>query len=115
MTIAATLGETPTSATNERAEMQNRLGGQLSQRRAGFPSVLQHDTVLRPNECGGPLVDLDGRAVAVNIARAGRVASYAVPASVAISIVEELKTGKFKPDHLANDALTTTPTAVAMP
>ena len=34
--------------------------------------VIQHDTVLRPVNCGGPVVDLDGRVVGVNIAHGGR-------------------------------------------
>jgi serine protease Do len=81
--IEATLGPTDEmDAQINRHEFQNQLGGELSRRRAGFPSVFQHDTVLRPNECGGPVVDLDGRAVGINIARAGRVASYAIPATM---------------------------------
>jgi S1-C subfamily serine protease len=37
------------------------------------------------------LVNLDGKAVGINIARAGRVASYALPASLAERIIEGLK------------------------
>jgi serine protease Do len=70
------------------------IGGRLSTRRTGFPLVFQHDTVLQPNQCGGPVVDLDGKAVGINIARASRVASYAIPARVAKAVVEELKSGK---------------------
>jgi serine protease Do len=66
------------------------LGGPLSRRRAGFPSVLQHDSVLRPRDCGGPIVDLDGNVVGVNIARASRVASYALPVSVVRPVVAEM-------------------------
>ncbi|MFM7846275.1 MAG: S1C family serine protease [Planctomycetota bacterium] len=106
-TITAVLGDGPNAASNERSEMQNRLGTQVSQRRGGFPQALQHDSVLRPNECGGPLVDLDGRTVAVNIARAGRVACYAIPASVVVGLIEELKTGKHLPEHLAKAATNT--------
>ena len=62
------------------------------------PVVLQHDTVLRPNQCGGPVVNLDGQAVGVNIARAGRVASYALPASVVLPLLEELKSGRLAPE-----------------
>ena len=43
--------------------------------------MIQHDTVLYPDECGGPVVDTQGRFVGLNIARAGRVVSYALPAS----------------------------------
>ena len=77
---------------NERAEFQNNLGGALSERRAGFALAIQHDTVLRPADCGGPIVDLDGKCLGINIARAGRVESYALPASLVREVVQKLKT-----------------------
>ena len=61
----------------------------LSGRRSGFPA-LQHDTVLHPDQCGGPLVNLDGKVVGINIARASRVASYAIPADVVVPLIQEL-------------------------
>ena len=67
----------------------------MSNRRWGFPSVIQHDTVLRPSDCGGPVVDLDGYAVGINIARAGRVASYALPVEVVNPLLKDLQSGKF--------------------
>ena len=81
----------------DRAEFQNSLGGALSDRRAGFPLAIQHDTVLRPSECGGPLVDLDGKAVGINIARAGRVESYAIPVATLKSVLADLMSGKLSP------------------
>jgi S1-C subfamily serine protease len=73
-----------------RSEFQNNLGGRLSIRRFGFPLALQHDTVLRPSDCGGPVVDLEGRVVGFNIARAGRTESYAIPTSAAREVIAEL-------------------------
>ena len=64
----------------ENSDFQSFLGGDLSVRRTGFPTVLQHDTFLLPQHCGGPIVALDGRVVGINIARAERIASYALPA-----------------------------------
>jgi serine protease Do len=81
-------------AEMNRGEIQNRLGSRLSNRRGGFPTVLQHDTVIRPEDCGGPLVDLDGKAIGVNIARAGRTESYAIPAEVVLDLLGELKSSK---------------------
>jgi serine protease Do len=78
------------SEGNDRAEFQNSLGGDLSERRAGFVSAIQHDSMLRPVDCGGPLVDLDGKAVGLNIARAGRVESFALPAAVVREAVKKL-------------------------
>lgn len=67
-----------------------RLTGAVSQRAEGFESVIQHDAVLAPWLCGGPLVNLDGRAMGLNIARAGRVATYALPARTVRKILAEL-------------------------
>jgi serine protease Do len=86
----------PKSAS-DRGEMQNRMGGPLSGRRTGFPSVIQHDMVLKPTDCGGPLVDLDGNILGINIARAGRVESWALPYDVIQPIVKEMKAGKLPP------------------
>jgi serine protease Do len=83
----------------DRSEFQNSLGGQLSKRRGGFPTVLQHDTVLRPVDCGGPIVDLDGKAVGVNIARAGRVESYALPSELVQSLLPDMIAGKYTPSN----------------
>jgi serine protease Do len=80
-----------------RYNLMDRMGSRLSERRDGFPYVLQHDSVLRPEDCGGPLVDLSGEAVGVNIARAGRVASYAVPAETVLELLPDLVSGKLAP------------------
>ena len=82
----------------DRNARQQRLGGALSKRMSGFPAVLQHDTVLRPQDVGGPLVNLDGQAVGLNIARAGRVETYAIPAKAVRKILKPMKDGKFKPE-----------------
>jgi serine protease Do len=95
--VEATLGAREQTSEIERKEFQNMLGGPLSERRAGFPLAIQHDTVLTPQDCGGPLVDLDGRCVGINIARAGRVNSYALPTSVVLPLVADFKAGKYSP------------------
>lgn len=87
-----TLGQRPRDFS--RAEFQNRLGGELSQKRSGFPRILQHDATIQPQDCGGPLVDLDGQVIGVNIARAGRTESYAIPAEAVQKILPELMRGK---------------------
>ena len=94
--LKATLDKRP-AANNARADFQNNLGSKLSDRKNGFPTILQHDTVLKTTDCGGPLVDLDGKVIGVNIARAGRVESYAIPAEVVQSLLPELKSGKLAP------------------
>jgi serine protease Do len=68
-----------------------RLAGRISQRSEGFPQAIEHDTVLQPWLCGGPLVNLDGEAIGLNIARAGRVSTYALPAKLVREVIEKLK------------------------
>jgi len=97
--VAATLGTREMAGHRVmRFNTLNQMGGPLSERRDGFPYVLEHDSVLRPNECGGPLVDLTGEAVGVNIARAGRVNSYAIPAATVQELIVALKSGRHAPD-----------------
>jgi serine protease Do len=70
----------------------NRVGGEVSQRAEGFQQAIEHDTVLQPWLCGGPLVDLDGKAIGINIARASRVTTYALPARLVKQVLDDLKT-----------------------
>jgi serine protease Do len=88
--LTATLGSRMQLFHGDRADFQNSLGGPLSERRAGFAMAIQHDSVLRPVDCGGPIVDLDGKAIGLNIARAGRVESYALPAALVRESVDKL-------------------------
>ncbi len=87
------LGKRPVN--NPRGDIQNRMGGELSERRTAFPAILQHDSILKPNECGGPLCDINGNCLGINIARAGRVESYALPIDIIGTLVPEFKAGKY--------------------
>jgi len=69
----------------------SRLAGDTSQRAKGFDEAIEHDTVLAPWLCGGPLVNLDGEAIGLNIARSSRFATYALPAALAQKILGALK------------------------
>lgn len=67
------------------------LGKYASRHNSGFPDALQHDTDLFPHQCGGPLFDISGKAVGLNIARAARITSYALPADAVQKVFEQLK------------------------
>lgn len=84
-------------ANASRGDTQNKMGSDLSTRRSGYATILQHDSVVKPADCGGPIVDLDGRVVGINICRAGRVESWAVPSEVIRPILLELMSGKLAP------------------
>lgn len=79
------------------------VNGRVSARSTGFRDVIQHDTVLAPCDCGGPLIDVDGNAVGINIARAGRVCSYALPARVVASSVEEMLVSAAKTSEIGSN------------
>ena len=81
-----------TPAVLDPTEME--VNGQISARSSGFAKVIQHDTVLTPNQCGGPLVSLNGEVVGINIARASRVSSYALPVDVVQEAIERMKKSK---------------------
>jgi serine protease Do len=74
-----------------RGTRSGRFAGEVSQRAEDFEMAMQHDAVLQPEQCGGPVLNLDGKAIGLNIARAGRIASYALPASLVNRIIAELK------------------------
>jgi serine protease Do len=62
-----------------------------------YPFVLQHDAHIRPDECGGPLVDLDGRMVGLNVARPWGYQSYAIPVEALKPLLRDLASGKLAP------------------
>jgi serine protease Do len=95
MEVPVTLGKRPVGI--DRADFQNRLGNELSARRGGFPAILQHDAFVKPVDCGGPLLDLDGKAVGINIARGGRVETFAVPAEEVQSLIADRENGRLPP------------------
>ena len=62
----------------------DQMSGEYSSRRTGFPRVIQHDVLGNKESVGGPLLDLEGHCIGMNIARADRAQSFAIP-------VEDLK------------------------
>jgi S1-C subfamily serine protease len=62
----------------------DQMSGDFSNRRSGFPRIIQHDILGSSITMGGPVLDLEGRAVGMNIARANRAETFAIP-------VEELR------------------------
>jgi serine protease Do len=102
MELAVTLGKRPGELIPKgkgpnRGDMQNAMGSALSERRTGIPKFFQTDAVVKPADCGGPLVDLDGRAVGLVIARAGRTESHAIPAETVKGLVPLLLAAQVTP------------------
>lgn len=68
-------------------QLLDLIEGQLETQRAlgtgneprGYARVLSHDGAMSPRDAGAPLVDLEGRLVAVEVSNANYGTSYAVP------------------------------------
>ncbi len=73
-------------------EMRRALstGAELSRRATGFGEVIQHDGVVPAMAMGGPVLDSAGRVVGLNIARADRMKTYALPAGRVKASVDEM-------------------------
>jgi len=71
-------------ASRSRVEMagEDFANHGTSTRTDDFPEVLQHDMPLSPSDMGGPVFDLQGFAVGLNIARVDRVTNFALPAEL---------------------------------
>lgn len=62
----------------------DQMSGDFSERRSDFPRVIQHSILGNSTSVGGPLLNLEGECIGMNIARANRAESFAIP-------VEELQ------------------------
>lgn len=83
LTKSIKLGSVPNTSQHAANQMDK------SARRDGFDRVLSHDATLDPEDCGGPLFDIEGNFVGLNIARNSRVRSYALPVSILRDFVEK--------------------------
>jgi S1-C subfamily serine protease len=75
---------------NGRLRQMERMGADekgLSLVHEGFPSVVQTDLRVGREQCGGPVVDLDGNVVGIGIARADRTRSFVIPAKHVIDLL----------------------------
>ena len=72
-----------------------RMGGSLSSNATGYPNAVQTDLTIDSQDCGGPVVDVDGHVVAIAIARSERVSTFLIPSKVIQSLLTNLKDGKF--------------------
>ena len=89
-TIAELAGRNISGHRAARYKMMSRLGAIPSERDSNFPIVFQHDAPLFPEECGGPVCDLEGNVLGLNIARNSRAASFAIPSSHIKQLLNEL-------------------------
>lgn len=78
-------------AYQEKKSRNDQMSGEVSSRRDSFPRVMQTDIRFgQPRFIGGPLLNLDGKCVGMNIARANRAESYAIPVQELREVLERL-------------------------
>ena len=63
-------------AAFDRANRMNHFGTEISRTSYGFQRALQSDLPISPRQCGGPVINLDGEVVGLNIARGGRIKTF---------------------------------------
>jgi S1-C subfamily serine protease len=69
----------------------DEMSGRFSQRRTSFKRVIQHDIPGNVESVGGPLLTLDGECIGMNIARANRVETFAIPLEELQEIIQRME------------------------
>lgn len=89
-TVKVLLGKRPEfkQFAGDRLQQMERMGGPISQVRNSFKRAIQSDMRPKPNQIGGPVVDLEGNVLGLTLARADRTRSFIMPAA---AIVDMLK------------------------
>lgn len=73
---------------NHRLRTMETMGGRLNLVRTGFPLAVQTDIKLKADQCGGPVVDLDGKVVGISVARADRTHSLFIPSAEIVNLLK---------------------------
>ena len=74
----------------EMMDRNDMMSGEVSHRRSGFPRIIQHDTLSSARIMGGPLINLDGECIGMNIARANRCENFAIPSAQLQELTQSL-------------------------
>lgn len=89
--VQVLLGNRPkfSQFSGDRLQQMERMGGAISQVRDSFTHVIQSDMRPKVNQIGGPVVDLQGRAVGITVARADRTRSFVMPAAAVVDLLKK--------------------------
>ena len=89
--VEVTVGNRPElpQYANGRFEQMERMGGPVSQVRDSFSHVIQTDMRPKPNQIGGPVVDLQGRVLGITMARADRTRSFVMPSAAVVELLKK--------------------------
>lgn len=72
------------------ANRNDEISGDFSKRRSGFPRVIEHSVMGNRETMGGPVIDIDGHCVGMNIARASRSETFAIPSAELKELAERM-------------------------
>ena len=72
-----------------------QMGSSLSRNASGYPNAVQSDLALQAEDAGGPVIDVKGQIVGLNIARAERVSTYMIPGKIVNTLLADVQSGKF--------------------
>ena len=75
-----------------RLRTMRQMGGPISLVGRGFPTAIQTDMQLKPRQCGGPVVDLNGEVIGMTISRTDRTRSFIIPAARIDQILNQAPT-----------------------
>ena len=75
--------------SGQRLQQMERMGGPISQVRDSFTRVIQTDMRPKPNQVGGPVVDLQGRVMGITMARADRTRSFVMPSAAVVELLKQ--------------------------
>ncbi|RYD39578.1 MAG: PDZ domain-containing protein, partial [Verrucomicrobiaceae bacterium] len=75
--------------SGDRLRQMERMGGPISEVRDSFTQVMQTDMRPKPNQIGGPVVDLKGNVLGITMARADRTRSFVMPSSAVMALLEK--------------------------
>ena len=89
--VQVLLGNRPkfSQFSGDRLLQMERMGGAISQVRDSFTHVIQTDMRPKVNQIGGPVVDLQGHAVGITVARADRTRSLVMPAAAVVDLLKK--------------------------
>lgn len=72
-----------------RMRSMKTMGGRINRVAENFPEVLQTDIQVKFNQCGAPVVDLEGKFVGIVISRSSRIKSYVLEADTIKNILKK--------------------------
>ena len=81
------------SVTFELFNRNMQMSGPVSKRKDNFPMIFQHDLPLPKEAMGGPVFDLNGKCLGINIARVDRVTVFSLPSKIVRERLDDFLSG----------------------